>query len=162
MKHCQYRGLWANLSEDVQSSTIAGVKRILTQHGSKQFPQFRSYAVTVAPNDQTRSFTAGEVAEVACAVLHSAASFLIDTSSQERAKASEWFRGGVVLHPNLSRQDDVLEQVCEEWGSKKADRLCRRWLKKHQDNAVHNELLDIAVLNFWCTMRLLRTLSQYV
>lgn len=159
----ELQGPWSNLSKHTRSAAIAHLMEMLTAriHPSRRL-QFPSYAIKLVNQGKKKRYNSGEVAELANAVLQSAAACLLDEKTREVARGSWWFDGGSVFDPVLGAQPDVLDAVSDEWDEEKSEMLFTRWMTGRPTKWASSNLRPSAGLNFWCAMRILSTLCRCV
>lgn len=105
--------------------------------------------------------SAGDVAEIAYAILCSATSLLSEMAIEDASQAGHWFVGGAVFadgHPGF----DPLNQLLIEYDREEAQ--CRRenWEKYASD---HEQLLQYGVslhVNMFCALRMMLTVERLV
>lgn len=154
----QYYGSWAHVPGPVRKSAERGLVDILHNHGLSGL-----YVPSYTLFWEGRLLcTSGDMAEVAAAVLNSAACLMVEKPHLEVSRSAFWFRGGGVFNTDNYIKFDAVDLVCEELEDSDTARLRQQWLEKEQAAhlGVHLKLQGRACLNFWATVRLLETVHR--
>lgn len=137
----QFDGLWRLINPKTQTTTAAILLSTLRKKAPFPYLHFPSCGMAQQDDLGAHPISAGEVAEIAYAVLCSATSFLPGLEKQEDpGKAGHWFRGGSVFEiqqPGTYPLDQLFEpyddpaESLRRWGEweekvKETEPACRR------------------------------------
>lgn len=103
--------------------------------------------------------TAGDVAEIAYAILCSATSFLSEMAPNDASQAGHWFRGGAVFsvdHPGVGPLDQLMIEYDREEARRRREE-CQEFASHLDDKLKYGSDLTI---NLFCALRMILTVQR--
>lgn len=157
----EWLGTWSLVTGPVKKSAERGLVDLFNKY-SLDSVHVSSFGFEGTRGETRPIITGVDLAEIAAAILHAAATILVDKPHLESTQSVWWFKGGSPFEKWLQYEVEVDDVVSIERSEPRATRLREEWLNEDKAPAVdpYSKLARRAALNFWAVVRFLVTLEE--